>query len=128
LGNESTFKRLQPVLTVAAGAGLGVIVTLTSVGAGALGVVILTYLYPLRLTPARLIATDIVHAIPLALFAGIGHLFVGHVDFELLGWLLLGSIPGVLIGAHLSARLPARLLRIALASVLSVVAVKLLVS
>lgn len=128
LGNKSTFKRLQPVLTVAAGAGLGVVVTLTSVGAGALGVVILTYLYPLRLTPARLIATDIVHAIPLALFAGIGHLFVGHVDFELLGWLLLGSIPGVLIGAHLSARLPARLLRIALASILSAVAIKLLVS
>jgi uncharacterized membrane protein YfcA len=69
-----------------------------------------------------------VHAIPLALFAGIGHLFVGHVDFELLGWLLLGSIPGVLIGAHLSARLPARFLRIALASVLSAVAIKLLVS
>jgi uncharacterized membrane protein YfcA len=127
-GNELTFKRLQSPLTVAAGAGLGVVVTLTSVGAGALGVVILTYLYPFRLTPARLIASDIVHAIPLALFAGIGHLFVGHVDFELLGWLLLGSVPGVLIGAHLSARLPARLLRIALASILSAVAVKLIVS
>jgi uncharacterized membrane protein YfcA len=128
LGNESTFKRLQLPLTVAAGAGLGVVVTLTSVGAGALGVVILTYLYPLRLTPARLIATDIVHAISLALFAGIGHLFVGHVDFQLLGWLLLGSLPGVRIGAHLSARLPARFLRIALALVLSAVALKLLVS
>lgn len=128
LGNESTFKRLQSALTVAAGAGLGVVVTLTSVGAGVLGVVILTYLYPSRLTPARLIATDIVHAIPLALFAGIGHLFVEHVDFELLGWLLLGSVSGVLIGAHLSARSSASFLRIALALVLSAVAVKLVVS
>ena len=100
--------------------------TLTSVGAGALGVVMLTYLYPLRLTPARLIATDIVHAIPLALFAGLGHLMVGHVDFELLGWLLLGSIPGVFIGAKLSSRLSARFLRIALALVLCAVAIKLL--
>ena len=126
LAQEAAFKSLQPVLTVAAGAGLGVIVTLTSVGAGALGVVILTYLYPLRLTPARLIATDIVHAIPLALFAGLGHLLVGHVDFELLGWLLLGSIPGVFIGAKLSTKLPARFLRLALATVLCAVAIKLL--
>jgi uncharacterized protein len=126
LNKTDSFKAWQPVLTVAAGAGLGVIVTLTSVGAGALGVVMLTYLYPLRLTPARLIATDIVHAIPLALFAGLGHLMVGHVDFELLGWLLLGSIPGVFIGAKLSSRLPARVLRIALALVLCAVAIKLL--
>lgn len=128
LTQEAAFKSLQPILTVAAGAGLGVIVTLTSVGAGALCVVILTYLYPLRLTPARLIATDIVHAIPLALFAGLGHLLVGHVDFELLGWLLLGSIPGVFIGAKLSSKLPARFLRLALAVVLLAVALKLLTS
>lgn len=126
LTQEAAFKSLQPVLTVAAGAGLGVIVTLTSVGAGALGVVILSYLYPLRLTPPRLIATDILHAIPLALFAGLGHLLVGHVDFELLGWLLLGSIPGVFIGANLSSRLPAHFLRLALAAVLCAVAIKLL--
>ena len=126
LSQAESFKAWQPVFTVAAGAGLGVIVTLTSVGAGALGVVMLTYLYPLRLTPARLIATDIAHAIPLALFAGLGHLMVGHVDFELLGWLLLGSIPGVFIGAKLSSRLPARVLRIALALVLCAVAMKLL--
>jgi uncharacterized membrane protein YfcA len=117
LGNESPFKRPQPALIVAAAVELAVIVTLTSVGAGALGVVILAYLFSLRLTPARLIATDIVHAIPLALFAGIGHLFVELVNFELPGWLLLGCIPGALNSAHLSARLSARLLRIALASV-----------
>lgn len=126
LAHEEAFKVLQGPLTVASGALLGVLVTLTSVGAGALGVVVLSYLYPLRLTPSRLIATDIVHAIPLALFAGIGHLMVGHVDFALLGWLLVGSIPGVLIGAKLSSRLPARVLRIALALVLTAVAVKLI--
>ncbi len=111
---------------MASSALLGWLATLTSVGAGTLGVVILSYLYPLRLTPARLIATDIVHAIPLVLFAGVGHLLVGHVDFELLGWLLLGSILGVWIGAKLSARLPARVLRLALAIVLTAVSVKLL--
>ena len=78
----------------------------------------------MRLTPARPIATDIVHTIPLALSAGLGRLLVGHVDFELLGWLLLGPIPGVFIGAKLSSRLSARHLRLALAAVLCAVALK----
>lgn len=121
----SFFKRLQPPLTVLAGAVLGVLVTLTSVGAGALGAVFLAYLYPLRLTPPRLIATDIAHAIPLAVFAGLGHLLMGNVDFALLGNLLLGSIPAVLLGATLSARLPHLWLRRALALVLFLIALKL---
>jgi uncharacterized membrane protein YfcA len=78
------------------------------------------------LTPARLVATDIVHAIPLAMFAGVGHLFIGNVDFGLLGWLLIGSIPGILIGATLSSKLPQAPLRTAIAIVLSLVALKLL--
>ena len=82
-------------------------------------------LYPLRLTPLRLVATDIVHAVPLALFAGAGHMMVGHVDFELLGWLLLGSVPGVWIGAKLSSKLPQNYLRIGLAFVLSTIGLKL---
>ncbi len=106
------FKALQLPLTVIAGAVLGVLVTLTSVGAGALGAVFLAYIYPLRL-----IATDIVHAIPLAIFAGFGHLLLGNVDFHLLGNLLAGSIPAVLLGARLSARLPHGFLRGALAIV-----------
>ena len=125
LTQTTRFKSLQAPLTVLAGAILGVLVTLTSVGAGALGAVMLAYLYPLRLTPPRLIATDIVHAIPLALFAGTGHLLMGHVDFGLLGNLLLGSIPGVMLGAVLSSRLPHGLLRGALACVLLIVGVKL---
>ena len=125
LTQTARFKSWQAPLTVLAGAMLGVLVTLTSVGAGALGAVMLAYLYPLRLTPPRLIATDIVHAIPLALFAGTGHLLMGHVDFGLLGNLLLGSIPGVMLGAVLSSRLPHGLLRGALACVLLVVGGKL---
>jgi len=119
------FKSVQAPLTVFAGAVLGVLVTLTSIGAGALGAVFLAYLYPLRLTPPRLIATDIMHAIPLAIFAGMGHLLIGNVDFGLLGNLLLGSIPAVILGAMLSARLPHALLRAALASVLLLIGVKL---
>ena len=98
--------------------------TLTSAGAGALGAVFLVYLYPLRLTPPRLIATDIVHAIPLAMFAGIGHLLMGNVNFGLLGNLLVGSIPAVMVGAMLSARLPHSLLREALAVVLLIIGIK----
>jgi uncharacterized membrane protein YfcA len=126
LHDAKHFKQLQPILTVLAGAILGGLVTLTSIGAGAIGVVMLTYLYPLRLTTARLVATDIVHAIPLALFAGIGHLVIGNVNFGLLTWLLLGSIPGVIIGATLSGKLPQHIVRIALALVLIAVAIKLL--
>ena len=123
--NDQHFKAVQGPLTVLAGAVLGVLVTLTSVGAGALGAVFLSYLYPLRLTPPRLIATDIVHAIPLAMFAGAGHLLIGNVNFGLLGNLLLGSIPAVIVGAMLSARLPHALLRAALAVVLLAIGVKL---
>lgn len=119
------FKSAQPALTVLAGAVLGVLVTLTSVGAGALGAVFLAYLYPLRLTPPKLIATDIVHAIPLAIFAGMGHLWIGNVDTTLLGQMLLGSIPGVIVGAMLSVRLPHGVLRGALSLVLVSVGVKL---
>ena len=122
------FKAMQAPLTVLAGAVLGVLVTLTSVGAGALGAVFLAYLYPLRLTPPRLIATDIVHAIPLAMFAGVGHLLIGNVNFGLLGNLLVGSIPAVVIGAMLSARLPHALLRGALSVVLLLIGVKLFYS
>ena len=122
------FKRWQGPLTVLAGAVLGVAVTLTSIGAGALGAVLLAYLYPLRLTPPRLIATDIVHAIPLAIFAGIGHLIIGNVNLGLLANLLAGSIPAVIVGAMLSARLPHTWLRWALALVLGMIAIKLWLS
>jgi uncharacterized membrane protein YfcA len=122
------FKNAQPGLTVLAGAVLGFLVTLTSVGAGALGTVMLVYLYPFRMTPARLVGTDIVHAVPLTIVAGTGHLLMGNVDFVLLGTLLLGSVPGILVGAALGGRAPERLLRTAIAVVLVLVGTKLVLS
>jgi uncharacterized membrane protein YfcA len=122
------FKRAQPVLTVLAGAVLGVLVTLTSVGGGALGTVMLLFLYPFRMKPATLVGTDIVHAIPLTIVAGIGHLVMGNVDFVLLGHLLLGSIPGILLGSLLATRAPERLLRGGIATVLVLVGSKLLLA
>jgi uncharacterized protein len=120
------FKRAQPSLTALAGAIVGCLVALTSVGAGALGTVALVYLYPFRLKAATLVGTDLAHAIPLALVAGAGHLMLGHTDFGLLANLLLGSIPGVLLGSSLSTRAPEALIRNAMAAVLLVVAGKLL--
>lgn len=126
IGDAEHFKAAQPAMTVLCGATLGFLVTLTSVGAGALGVVFLAYLYPLRLTPQRLVATDIVHAIPLTMFAGTGHLIAGNVDFNLLANLLIGSLPGVLVGALLSAKLPQTILRRALSIILIIVGLRLL--
>ncbi len=120
------FKAMQPALTVAAGAILGVCVALTSIGAGALGSVMLCYLYPLRMTPHRLVATDIVHAIPLAIVSGLGYLFAGMVDGVMLLSLLAGSVPAVIAGSLLSRRLAGRRLQIALALVLLMAGAKVL--
>lgn len=128
IADPDRFKSWQAPLTVLAGALLGVLVTLTSVGAGALGVVFMAHLYPLRLTPSRLVATDIVHAIPLAIYAGFGHLLAGNVNFTLLGNLLLGSIPAVVLGAHISSRMPHRWLKGVLVVVLLATGIKLWLS
>jgi hypothetical protein len=121
-----SFKGAQPGLTVVAGTLLGFLVTLTSVGAGALGVVMLVYLYPYRLTPPRLVGTDIAHAVPLTVVAGLGHLSLGNVDVSLLGALLLGSIPGIVLGSRLSVRVNSLYVRNAIALMLAVVGGKLL--
>lgn len=126
VGDSQQFKHVQPVLTVVCGMILGVLVTLTSIGAGALGTVMLVYLYPLRLNASKLVGTDLAHAIPLALIAGLGHLTLGNVDYTLLVNLLIGSIPGVLIGSFVSTRAPLTLIRYAIAFVLGAVAIKML--
>jgi len=122
------YKLRQPALTMLAGALLGVMVTLTSVGAGALGAVLLFALYPLRMSARRLVGTDIVHAVPLTIVAGLGHLLMGNVDFLLLGSLLVGSIPGIIIGSWLATRLPGGVMRPILAVVLAIVGFKMLTS
>jgi len=126
LGNPEKFKKMQPLLTVLGGAILGVCVALTSVGAGALGSVMLLFLYPLRMTPHRLVATDIVHAIPLAMVAGMGYLIAGLVNWSMLASLLAGSIPAVIIGGLLAQRIAGRPLQIVLALVLILVGLKTL--
>jgi hypothetical protein len=101
-------------------------VALTSVGAGALGTVMLTALYPLRMVPHRLVATDIAHAIPLAVVAGSGYLLAGLVDGTMLMSLVVGSVPGAVVGSLLASRFSPRWLRVVLAVVLLASAAKTL--
>ena len=101
-------------------------VTLTSVGAGALGTVMLVYLYPLRMSSGKLVGTDLAHAIPLTLVAGLGHLSLGNVDLQLMLNLLMGSIPGVLVGSYISARAPVKLVQHTIAGTLLIVSYKML--
>jgi uncharacterized membrane protein YfcA len=120
-------KQFQPGLTVFGGAVLGLCVALTSVGAGALGSVMLMYLYPLRMTPHRLVATDLVHAIPLAVVAGLGYLYAGMVDWFMLASLLSGSIPAIIAGSLLARRVSGRWIQLALAFVLISAGIKTLI-
>jgi uncharacterized protein len=123
LENAARFKHLEIPATVLIGAVLGVLVTLSSVGAGALGTVALLFLYP-RMTTLKIVGTDLAHAIPLTAIAGIGHWTLGNVDFVLLGSLLIGSLPGIWIGSHLSAKIPEKILRPVLATVLLLIGLK----
>ena len=116
--------RFRTPATVAAGFLIGMLVTLSSVGAGALGTIALLVLYP-RLPTLQVVGTDLSFAIPLTLVAGLGHLQLGNVDTALLWSLLVGSLPGIWAGSLLSAKIPERLLRPILASVLFVVGLKL---
>ena len=111
--------------TVALGLVLGALVTISSVGAGAIGVAILFALYP-RMTAARIVGTDIAHAVPLTLIAGLGHAAIGSVDWTLFGMLLVGSLPGIYIGSQIAHTIPERLLTAVLAIVLTVIGVRLL--
>jgi len=115
---------MRRTATVLAGGGLGFIVTISSIGAGALCIVILAVLYP-KLKTTHIIGTDIAHAVPLTVIAGVGHFQLGNVDTSLLFYLLLGSIPGVILGSQLSERLPETVVRVTLASILFGVSLKL---
>ena len=112
-----------PITTVVTGAIVGALVTATSVGAGALGVAALLFLYPKLARRASSAPTS--RAVPLTMLAGLGHASLGGVDLHLLGNLLLGSLPGVYLGSHLSRALPEKFLRILLACVLVLVATRL---
>lgn len=120
--NEST---TQNMLTIGIGVLLGATVTLTSIGAGALGTVTLFFLYPLLPTP-RLVGTEIAHAVPLTLVAGLGHASMGNLDMGLLGQLLMGSLPGIYCGSMLSGKVPDQFLRNAIAVMLFMAGYKLI--
>lgn len=117
--------RWRNAATLACGVLLGVLVTLSSVGAGAIGATLIVLLYP-RLPVARVVGTDIAHAVPLTFVAGIGHASLGHVDWILLGSLLIGSLPGIWLGARLASALPDRLVRTALCVSLVTAGVKVI--
>jgi uncharacterized membrane protein YfcA len=114
-------------ITIVFGAVLGVLVSLCSVGAGALGVAVLFFLYP-RLAPVRVVGSDLAHAVPLTLVAGLGHWIIGSVDWSIVGALLLGSLPGIYLGSHLSTRISDRFLLPALASMLLLIGLRLIAS
>jgi len=110
--------------TVLVGAGLGILVSISSVGAGAVGVTALLLLYP-QLPMSRIVGSDIAHAVPLTLIAGIGHWAMGAIDWQLMGVLLIGSLPGIVIGSYWASRVPETALRLLLAVTLITVAGKL---
>jgi uncharacterized protein len=112
-------KYIVPI-TIFTGVVLGVLVTISSIGAGALGTVALFFLYP-KLKPVHIVGTDIAHAVPLTLVAGLGHAALGTVNWVLLASLLVGSLPGIWIGSHLSSRVPEKWLRTALATMLLII-------
>ena len=112
------------MLTTITGAALGVLVTISSVGAGAIGVTVLLLLYP-RLPMAIVVGSDIAHAVPLTLIAGMGHWWLGSVDWPLLTSLLTGSIPGIIVGSYLAVLVPDTILRPILAATLVAVGAKL---
>jgi len=116
--------RQVAILTVIVGGILGTIVSISSVGAGAIGVICLVMLYP-KLPTARIVGSDIAHAVPLTLAAGIGHWFLGSIDLQVFMFLIVGSVPGILLGSYVAARIPEFALRLVLAATLIVVATKL---
>jgi len=123
---EHVDDKTTAILTVVTGAALGILVSISSVGAGAVGVTALLLLYP-RLPVAAIVGSDIAHAVPLTLVAGIGHWAMGAVDWSLIGILLMGSLPGIVLGSFCALRVPEAVLRLTLATVLILVAGKICV-
>lgn len=110
--------------TIISGAVLGVLVTISSIGAGAIGATLLVLLYP-RLSPAEIAGTDIAYAVPLTAIAALGHWWLGSINWTLLGMLLIGSVPGITLGSLAARAVPEKFLRGLLAAVLTLVAAKL---
>ena len=123
-GRRELSPRALAAATVCVGALLGFFVSITSVGAGALGVTALLLLYP-SIPIVRIVGTDIAHAVPLTLIPGVGYWMLGSVDFAMLASLLAGSIPGIIVGSKLAPHAPETLMRCLLAAVLAFVGAQL---
>ncbi|HEU5435554.1 MAG TPA: sulfite exporter TauE/SafE family protein, partial [Telluria sp.] len=117
--------RALTAATIVAGLVLGTLVTISSIGAGAIGATILVMLYP-KLSPAEVAGTDIAYAVPLTAIAAVGHWWLGSIDWTLLATLLIGSVPGIVIGSFAARAVPERFLRALLAVTLTTVAAKLI--
>ena len=117
--------RSRATFTIVLGLVIGVLVTATSVGAGAIGVTVLLILHP-KMSAGRVVGSDIAHAVPLTLLAGAGHWYLGSIDWALLGNLLIGSLPGIVLGSYLATRAREVVVRAALAGVLLIVGVRLI--
>ena len=128
IASPKQFKRLQTPLTILSGSILGALITMTSVGAGALGAVFLRTIYPLRMEPRPLIATDTIHAIPVSLVGGISFLIMGYADIKILTLLLVGSIPMALLGSLLIKQVPVNIVKLILAFALLLAGLKLILS
>jgi uncharacterized protein len=113
------------LFTIMLGVAMGILVTATSVGAGAIGVTVLLMLHP-KMPVARIVGSDIAHAVPLTLLAGVGHWFLGSIDTKLLTTLLIGSLPGIVIGSYLAGKATDAIVRVTLAAVLVIVGVRLM--
>ena len=117
-------RRTTGLFTILLGLVMGVLVTTTSVGAGAIGVTVLLLLHP-KMPAGRVVGSDITHAVPLTLLAGAGHWYLGSIDWSL-GNFLIGSLPGIVVGSYLATRARDAVVRIALATVLVIVGIRLL--
>ncbi|MCP4598245.1 sulfite exporter TauE/SafE family protein [Neptuniibacter sp.] len=120
-------RRWRPVVTVTMGFALGGLVTLSSVGAGALGTALLILLYP-RMTMQTIVGTDLVHAVVLTAVAGAGHYQMGSVDMALLIYLLIGSLPGVFMGSHIGTRLSPKVMQPIMGSILLAIGLRFVIA
>ncbi len=125
--SSGRFQQMQIPATVLVGVTLGVLVTISSVGAGALGTIAILFLYP-KMSTLKVVGTDLAHAIPLTAVAGFGHWTLGNVNFALLGTLLIGSLPGIWIGSHISAKIPEKILRPLLAVLLLIIGIRFVIT
>jgi len=123
----ATFSKVRPYVTVLTGLGLGMLVTLSSVGAGALGTALLIICYP-RMKMPEVVGTDLLHAVILTSVAGVGHYSMGSVDFTLLWYLIIGSLPGVFIGSYYGVKLSSSLMQPIMGLVLLVIGTHFIIS